>query len=69
MRQQRGQVERNQLPDRADRVDEFLELLLEPFALAFAIGAAGTPEMNAPPNLVSTAEVLRHAMVSTHRVS
>ena len=32
-------VERHQLPHRADRIDEFLELLLEPFALAFAIGA------------------------------
>ena len=37
---QRGHFERNQLPYRADRVDELLELLLEPFALAFAIGAA-----------------------------
>src|ERR1700722_10046891 len=47
VRQQRGEVECNQLPYWADRVDEFLKLLPEPLTLAFAIGAGAARDERA----------------------
>ena len=69
MRKQPGAAERIKLPDRSRGIAEFLQLLLEPFALAFTLGATGRPETNAPPNLLCTSGGRRQAMLTTHLLS